>query len=346
MCDDDGSAGRETQNGAMDTDEVAAVAERFARFARDEAPGRSGVYLAWARAVAADGALCAILARIPATHRQPPLVFAVTRMLGASDSDADAWASFVREHADAVVAECAARSLQTNEPLRCAALLPALAQIPGPIALLELGASGGLCLYPDRYAYRYGATAVGESPVTLECEVRGRDLPRPVLPEVVWRAGIDLQPLDAWDPADRAWLQGLVWPEERERAARITAALDIAAADPPLLVAGDASDVALVRRVAAEAPADATLVVTTPGVLPYVPRARRDPLIAALSADPRDPDGIRAGGVRWITLDQPRLHDAWTPPIDAEGWPGFALALDGRVLAAADPLGAWIDWRA
>ena len=327
---------------AVDENSTAFVAERFARFAREEAPGRSDVYLGWARRVAADAALASALARIPAARRQPPLVFAVTRMLGAGLPGPEEWAAFVLAHADPVVRECSARSLQTNEPLRCAAMLPALSRIEGPIALLELGASGGLCLYPDRYAYRYRAgdrvAEVGESAVVLQAEVRGGDLPSVRLPEVVWRAGIDLQPLDARRAPDRAWLEGLVWPEERERAARISAALDLVAQDPPLLVAGDVSDLEAVRAVAAEAPDDATLVVTTPGVLPYLPRARRDALIAAL----RDP-GSWPRGVRWITLDQPALHDAWTPRIDPDVWPGgFALALDGRVLAAADPLGSWI----
>jgi hypothetical protein len=35
-------------------------------------------------------------------------------------------------------------------------LLPVLTALPQPLALLEDGASAGLCLYPDRYAYRYG----------------------------------------------------------------------------------------------------------------------------------------------------------------------------------------------
>ncbi|GAA3657878.1 DUF2332 domain-containing protein [Microbacterium marinilacus] len=329
--------------------ETEVVAERFVRFARAEAPGRSEVYRRWAEGVASDAAVLAVLARVPAQRRQPPLVFAVTRMLGAPVGGYPAWASFVLDNADAVVEECSARALQTNEPLRCAALLPALARIAGPVALLELGASGGLCLFPDRYAYRYrrGEDAIevlpsGGSPVLLESELRGAEPPF-ATPEIVWRAGIDLQPLDAADLADRAWLEGLVWPEEVERAARVAAALDLVAADPPLLVAGDASDLEVVRRTAALAPREATLVVTTPGVLPYLPRARRQALIDAL----RGPDGIREGAVRWITLDQPGLHDAWRPPIDADAWgDGFALALDGDVLAAADPLGAWVDWRA
>lgn len=330
------------QNGHMqpapiDEDSPAHVAERFARFARDEAAGRSDVYGAWAQRVAVDETIAAILSRIPAPHRQPPLVFAVTRMLGAHPGGADEWAAFIQSNADAVVAECSARSLQTNEPQRCAALLPALHRIAGPIALLELGASGGLCLYPDRYAYRYRGhdrlVELGESAVVLDVDVRGA-VPDVSLPQIVWRAGIDLQPLDVREADDRAWLEGLVWPEERERASRIAAAVDVAAADPPLLVAGDAADVELVRAVAAQAPRGATLVVTTPGVLPYVPRARREALVGALSGDP---------AIRWITLDQPALHDAWRPPVEAATWPGgFALALDGRVLAAADPLGSWI----
>jgi len=126
-------------------------------------------------------------------------------MLGATVTGPEEWAAFVLRNADAVVNECSARSLQTNEPLRCAALLPALSRIDGPIALLELGASGGLCLYPDRYAYRYRSEGrlvaeVGESAVLLETEVRGGALPELALPQIVWRAGIDLQPLDA-----RAW---------------------------------------------------------------------------------------------------------------------------------------------
>ena len=319
-----------------------AVRERYDRFARDEAAGRSALYAEWARGAASDRDVQAVLARVPETSRQPPLVFAVTRMLGAPLDGFTSWRTFVLAHADAVVAECSARRLQTNEPLRLAPLLPVLSEIDGPIALLEIGASAGLCLYPDRYSYRFvdcdGESRValdpadGPSQVVLTSEVRG-ELPPMRMPQIVWRAGIDLDPLDAREPRDRAWLCGLVWPGEAGREERIAAALDIVAADPPLMVRGDAG--AQIAAVAASAPQDATLVITTPGVLVHIPREARNRLIAQVQE--------LAG--HWITIDPPGVHDAWHPAVDAERWQGFVVAMDGGVRAAADPLGRWWEWR-
>jgi hypothetical protein len=319
--------------------EARAVSERFDRFARDETPGRSDVYGEWATGVAGDPGIAALLARIPANRRQPPLVFAVTRLLGAPETTYSEWAAWLTAHIDAVVRECRRRGLQTNEPLRCAALLPALSTVDGPIALLELGASAGLCLYPDRYSYRFDGgpdldPRGGPSTVVLESRLSGRPPLR--MPEVVWRAGIDLSPLAADDRDDRRFLTSLVWPGEAGRAERIEAALDIVAADPPLLVAGDASDPAVLMDAAARAPRDATLVVTTPGVLPHIPFAARQRLLEAL----RTLDGV------WISIDPPGLHDAWYPPVDPATWGGFVLGRDGRPLAAVDPLGGFVEWRA
>lgn len=319
-----------------------AVRERYARFALDEAPGRSELYAQWAAGVADDDEVRRILLRIPETRRQPPLVFAVTRMLGAALSSYPQWRSFVLQHADEVVVECTNRRLQTNEPLRLAALLPVLSEIEGPIALLEVGASAGLCLYPDRYSYRFNGEdgtiraaldpIDGRSAVVLESRVDG-PLPPLRMPEVVWRAGIDLAPLDAADQRDRRWLRGLVWPGETGREERIEAALDIAASDPPLLVAGDA--LVHIDALAAAAPDGATLVITTPGVLVHIPRAERTALVAKISRL----------DARWITIDPPGALDVWEPTVDPGAWPGFVVAIDGQVRAAADPLGRWWEWR-
>lgn len=320
-----------------------AVAERYDRFAREEAPGRSDVYAEWAAGVAADAEVQAVLERLTPARRQPPLVFAVSRLLGATVGAYPRWRDFVLSHADELVTECGRRGVQINEPLRLAALLPALSLLDGPIALLELGAAAGLCLYPDRFSFRVddadGIPRVridppdGPSPVLLASTVTG-ELPTLRVPEVIWRAGVDLDPIDVRSPADRAWLESLIWPGERERSQRIAAAMAVAAADPPMLRAGDA--IQRLGEMAAAAPAGATLVVTTPGMLVYLPRPRRLELI----------DRIRTLGAHWITIDPPALHDAWSPAIDPADFQGFAVALDGGVVADADPLGRWWEWRA
>ena len=76
-------------------DAAAAVAARYGRFAADEAPGRSELYADWASGVAGDEASARIIAKIPETHRQPPLVFAVTRLLGAPEEPYPAWAAWL-----------------------------------------------------------------------------------------------------------------------------------------------------------------------------------------------------------------------------------------------------------
>jgi hypothetical protein len=87
-------------------------------------------------------------------------------------------------------------------------------------------------------------------------------------PRVVWRAGLDLSPIDIADPSQAAWLEALVWPEQTDRLERLRAAVKIATDDKPQVVRGDLrSDLA---RLAAEAPQTATLVIFHTAVLAYV----------------------------------------------------------------------------
>ena len=295
---------------------LAAVRERYARFA-GEAVGRSEVYREWADGIVGDSAVQRVIARVPENRRQAPLVFAV----------------------DELVTETSRRSLQTNEPQRAAVLLPALAEISGPLAVIEVGASAGLCLIPDRYSYRYrGAAdiALGTGEPVLHTELRGACAPTSVnaMPEITWRAGIDLAPLSSANPADRAFLTALVWPGEEGREARITAALDAAASDPPRIVAGDATEPGVLAALAADARGSApaaTLVVMTPGVLPHIPRAGCDKLAGE----------IRALGAVWISIE-PAGTFGPSPGIPAGA---FVLRRDDEVLAVCDPLGSWVEWR-
>ena len=112
-------------------------------------------------------------------------------------------------------------------------------------------------------------------------------------PEVVWRAGLDLNPLDVTNPVDLAWLEALIWPEHAHRRARLRAAAALAAAEPPLLVRGDLVDD--LPALAAQAPAEATLVVFHTSVLYQVPPPRRDAFASSVRTLPG----------HWIANEEP-----------------------------------------
>jgi hypothetical protein len=64
--------------------------------------------------------------------------------------------------------------------------------------------------------------------VDLPVCARWEDAIAEVLPQIAWRAGLDLNPIDVNNPAEAAWLETLVWPEQTARLA-LSAAMAIAA---------------------------------------------------------------------------------------------------------------------
>jgi hypothetical protein len=176
-----------------------------------------------------------VLADLPPGKRQPNLLFGVLRWHGVPVEDPLAALAWLHEHSATALADMRARRTQTNEVARCAVLLPALAAIsPTPLALIEVGASAGLCLMFDAWRYHYvGADLdhyVGSSStdLVLTCTVEGQ-IPLPGhVPEIAWRTGIDLNPLDPGQPDVQRWLECLVWPEHHQRADNLRAALSVA----------------------------------------------------------------------------------------------------------------------
>lgn len=317
----------------MDT---AAVYERFA--GSQALNGGSPTYQDWARGVAADPELRALLDTLPEPKRQPNLLFAAARLVGAPPGGWAGVRPWLHDAWPDVEHVMRTRVTQTNEPRRCATLLPALAALEGPVALIEVGASAGLCLYPDRYSYLYTSPdggrvrldpAGGPADVLLPCTIEG---PAPTqMPEVVWRAGVDLNPLDVRDPDDLAWLEALVWPEHTDRLETLRAAARVVAADLPRLVAGDMLDV--LPDLVAEAPAGATVVVLSSAVLYYLADADK----AAFAATMRDLRRTR--GAVWLS------NEGWTVLPDVAARlpaglsPQFILARDGDPVALTDPHG-------
>ena len=221
------------------------TADWYRNFARAEARGQSAIYEDWASGVAVDLDVLHLLHELPLAKRQPNLIFAVSRLLGAPETGYAMFRLWLQAEWPRVAAEARVRSTQTNEPGRCAALLPLLARLPQPLALLEVGASAGLCLYPDRYSYSYNGghpldPAAGGSTVLLRSAADGRrSAARSASRHRLARRNRS-RPAGCPRPAERTWLQTLVWPEQHERLARIRSAMAIVGAEPPRIVKGDA----------------------------------------------------------------------------------------------------------
>ncbi|HEX6346113.1 DUF2332 domain-containing protein [Umezawaea sp.] len=154
----------------------------------------------------------------------------------------------LHEHTDELRARIGATVVQTNEPGRSAPLfgglqvaahaaaLAAGRSTPFAVRLLEIGASAGLNLHPDRIAYRLGADEVvgdRDSPFELDARWTGRpavDLSRPL--RIVEREGCDLNPIDVSTEDGRLALSSFVWADQLDRWERLQTALALAAVAP------------------------------------------------------------------------------------------------------------------
>jgi len=144
------------------------------------------------------------------------------------------------------------RTVQTNEPGRSAVLFAGLLWLTErhgrPIRLLEVGASAGLNLLADRYAYVVGDLELGDPssplrfvdpwdpPPTADLAAAAASL------RIAARAGCDIAPLDPRLPDDQLTLLSYIWPDELHRIERMRAALSVAARDPVPVVARPGSE--------------------------------------------------------------------------------------------------------
>ena len=264
--------------------------------------GDSPCFLEWALGVAGDPEVREWIETLPEDKQQPNLVFAAARWHGVPAPGPYAGLRTALLSDDGTIrATILARATQTNEAGRLATLVPAFAMVADgdPIALLEVGASAGLCLYPDRWGYEWvtddGVRTAGPAAPTLRCTVRGAGPLPSAPPTVAWRGGIDLHPLDVTDADQMAWLSMLVWPEHDDRREQLGRAIEIARTDPPEIVAGDLFD-ELPGQVE-RASQHGRVVVFHSAVIAYLEDA-------GARALPR-PDG-RAGRRRRLSLGQQR----------------------------------------
>jgi hypothetical protein len=303
------------------------LAERYRHFADFEADGRSPLYVELAAGVAGDDEVQRWLAGLPRPKRQPNLLFAAYRLVAGTPGGWTEFRDRLGERCDEIEAVMLEHRTQTNAPTRCALMLPLLAALPQPLALLEVGASAGLCLLPDRYGYDYDGHRVGHGAPVLRCRPEG-DPPLPDhLPEVVWRAGLDVNPIDITDPDQVRWLELLIWPGLEHRIETLHGAIEVARQAPPRVIEGDLTTD--VEALAAEAPRDATLVIFHTAVLYYVPPAGR----AAFR------ETVARLGATWLACEGADVLGLDAGPPDL-----VALAQDGHRVAWADGHGALLSW--
>ena len=330
------------------------VAERFRRFAAVECD-RSPLYRRLAEGIAQDAELVALAGRTQPSPPIPNMLLAAAHDLllagldhplarfypsltpeAVSGDPLPAFRDLCLGHAGAITERLASRRVQTNEVARCACLLPALALAGSdrPLGLIDVGASAGLHLLWDLYAYEYSdGRRFGpmESRVRLRCELRGPG--GPPLPDgvpVATRLGVDIHPVDVRDPDAARWLLALIWPDQPERAARLRAAMEAVAAHPPRLEAGNALDV--LPALIAEMPSEAEVCVLHCHTLNQFSPAGRARFAALLAEAGRSVTEI---SIEW-----------------SAGEPAPRLSLtryrDGRVqearLGRCDAHGEWLAW--
>ena len=153
----------------------------------------------------------------------------------------DAFLATIHTHRDYVRAGLE-QGVQTNEVVRSSALFEAFGFVQRhsglPLALRELGCSGGLNLALASFRYVDGDRVGGdpEGAVVIADRWRGSVRPSFTALRIVDRAGCDPNPLDPSTDYGRLQLLGFLWPDQVERAARTRAAIDLVKAHPAPIV--------------------------------------------------------------------------------------------------------------
>ena len=257
------------------------------------------------------------------------------------DNAYDAFRSFCAKYREPLRLLVDSRIVQTNEVGRCAYLCLVFGMISEragtrPLSIIDVGASAGLHLLWDKYTYRYRDTArYGDpsSPVGIQSEFVGTGRPRfpSGIPEVVYRHGIDIRPLDVNNEDDALWLRALVWAEDRARAATVERAMAVAREFPVQLSEGTGVD--LVSSVIKQTPDNSIVCVFHTSTLYQWTEDEREKFHTTLSAASKSVDlrlisseGIAPGKCE-LTLT------SWK-----KGKPEL------RKLAQVAPHGQWIEW--
>ena len=239
------------------------------------------------------------------------------------------------------VRELLRRSVQTNEVGRAAVLFGGLCHIAAewglPLRLLEIGASAGLNLRVERFAYVDGDDVRGDAQSAVRL-VDPWEGPRPPAApvDVVARAGCDPAPLDPSSRADRLTLTSYVWGDQLARFERLRAALEVADR-VPAWVAREPAGSWLAEQLASPTPGVAT-VVWQSVVWQYLPEPERAAITDVL--DRARATAGREAPLAYLTMEPKRVADGIEFQVRLRTWPDGA----DRQLAVASGHGPPVRW--
>ena len=243
--------------------------------------------------------------RIVLEDRAPELAAHYPSVGGSDQGDpGPAFLQTVRRHREEVSRRIE-DGVQTNEVGRAAVLVGGYAAVARrtllPLRVLEIGASAGLNLRWDHFAYDTGAVVSGDpdSPVRFSDVWEGEPPELPAAFDVAERSGCDRNPIDATSLAGRLTLMSYVWPDQVDRFQRLESAIEVARAVPARVDRAEA-DEWIADRLALPLPGFATVVVHSI-VLQYLARDQRTRFREAIAAA-----GERASGgapLAWLRME-------------------------------------------
>lgn len=229
---------------------------------------------------------------------------------------------------------------QTNEVGRSAVMIGGYLAIAGetnlPLHVFEIGASAGLNLGCDQFAYELGKNSWGptSSPVSLRPDWRGGSPPVGAHLTIVERAGCDIAPVDIHDVDACRRLESYLWPDQPERLARLRGAIAIAK-ELGTKVKQQSADGFVKEMLARPAPNGVRVIAHTI-MWQYMPEDMRASIeqTIAKAGDAAEQDAP----IAWLRLE----------PDDVKGLPVLRLNLwpggETRDLAIAHPHGASVKW--
>lgn len=250
------------------------------------------------------------------------------------------------EREEAHVRDFMASPPQTNETARAAGLACGFLWLadrsPQPFYMLELGASAGLNLHWDRFAYAHPPwRRAGVDGPMIPTRIDGaapawREI------EIAARAACDQNPLDASDEDDRLRLRAYIWADQAERMERLNAAMDLARAAGVKPARADAAE--WVRhRLAGELP-EGTTVVYHSIFYQYPPRDAREAIRNAI-----EEAGSRTTADRrlaWVRFELSAViggeREIVRYVLNVVHW--TAGARSEATLADVDPHGRFLTW--